>query len=207
MAIARNVEPPVVEARAARLGFPGWAARPRFGNGHPRAAPDTPVIQRLALTRGQPQPKTSGRTVRNKRRVKPIPRTKKATGTSSPRGSTLDSSRRLLNLVEKSLDDDKAEDVVVIDLSSKSSMADFMVIATGRSQRQLHAMAEHLAAKLKALGIRNVGIEGARVGDWVLLDGGDVVVHLFRPEVRRFYNLEKMWGVVMPEPEMAVALA
>jgi ribosome-associated protein len=105
------------------------------------------------------------------------------------------------------LDDDKAEDLVVIDLSSKSSMADFMVIATGRSQRQLHAMAEHLAAKLRQHGVGSIGIEGARVGDWVLLDAGDVVVHLFRPDVRRFYNLEKMWGVVMPEPERALALA
>lgn len=105
------------------------------------------------------------------------------------------------------MDDDKAEDLVVIDLSGKSSMADFMVIATGRSQRQLHAMAEHLAAKLRELGIRKIGIEGARVGDWVLIDGGDVVVHLFRPEIRGFYNLEKMWGIVMPEPERALALA
>ena len=139
--------------------------------------------------------------------MKAIPRKKKATGTLSPPESSLDSSRRLLKLIEKSLDDDKAEDMVVIDLSSKSSMADFMVIATGRSQRQLHAMAEHLAAELKAQGIRQVGIEGARVGDWVLIDAGDVVVHLFRPEIRRFYNLEKMWGVVMPDPERALALA
>ncbi|MGH6932267.1 MAG: ribosome silencing factor [Dongiaceae bacterium] len=132
---------------------------------------------------------------------------KKAKGTSSPKESTIDSARRLLKLIEKSLDDDKAEDMVVIDLSGQSSMADFMVIATGRSQRQLHAMAEHLAARLKAIDVRRVGIEGARVGDWVLLDAGDVVVHLFRPEIRRFYNLEKMWGVVMPEPERALALA
>ena len=110
-------------------------------------------------------------------------------------------------MVEKSLDDDKAEDIVVIDLHGKSSMADFMVIASGRSQRQLHAMAEHLQAKLKEQGVTGVGIEGARVGDWVLIDGGDVVVHLFKPEVRRFYNLEKMWGIVMPAPERLAAMA
>jgi len=131
-----------------------------------------------------------------------ILRRTKAEGTSS-----LDTSRRLLAIVEKSLDDDKAEDLVVIDLHGKSSMADFMVIASGRSQRQLGAMAEHLATKLKEQGVPGVGIEGARVGDWVLLDGGDIVVHLFRPEVRRFYNLEKMWGMVLPEPDRVAALA
>ncbi len=131
-----------------------------------------------------------------------ILRRTKAEGTSS-----LDTSRRLLAIVEKSLDDDKAEDLVVIDLHGKSSMADFMVIASGRSQRQLGAMADHLMVKLKQLGVSKIGIEGAGVGDWVLLDGGDIVVHLFRPEVRRFYNLEKMWGMVLPEPDRVAALA
>jgi ribosome-associated protein len=134
--------------------------------------------------------------------VTTILRRTKAEGTSS-----LDTSRRLLAIVEKSLDDDKAEDLVVIDLHGKSSMADFMVIASGRSQRQLGAMADHLMVKLKQLGVSKIGIEGAGVGDWVLLDGGDIVVHLFRPEVRRFYNLEKMWGMVLPEPDRVAALA
>jgi len=138
----------------------------------------------------------------NNARVTTIPRRKQAQGTSS-----LDLSRRLLAMVEKSLDDDKAEDIVAIDLHGKSSMADFMVIASGRSQRQLGAMADHLMVKLKEQGVPRVGIEGAGVGDWVLLDGGDIVVHLFRPEVRRFYNLEKMWGMVLPEPDRMAALA
>ena len=115
--------------------------------------------------------------------------------------------KQLVGLIEKSLDDDKAEDIVVIDLHGKSSFADFMVVASGRSARQVGAMAEHLAVKLKQQGIGRVGVEGAQVGDWVLIDGGDVVVHLFRPEVRRFYNLEKMWGIAMPEADRAVALA
>jgi len=115
--------------------------------------------------------------------------------------------KQLVGLIEKSLDDDKAEDIVVIDLHGKSSFADFMVVASGRSARQVGAMAEHLAVKLKQQGIGSVGVEGAQVGDWVLIDGGDVVVHLFRPEIRRFYNLEKMWGIAMPEPDRAVALA
>ena len=107
--------------------------------------------------------------------------------------------------MEKSLDDDKAEDIVVIDLEGKSSIADYMVIASGRSQRQLGAMAEHLREKIKARDGGTPGVEGARQGDWVLIDGGDVIVHLFRPEVRSFYNLEKMWGVSLPEPAAAFA--
>ena len=104
-------------------------------------------------------------------------------------------SRHLLNLVQSSLEDDKADDIVVIELADKSSIADFMIIASGRSQRQVGAMAEHLREKLKAAGARGVAAEGLERCDWVLIDSGDVIVHLFRPEVREFYNLEKMWGV------------
>jgi ribosome-associated protein len=96
--------------------------------------------------------------------------------------------------VRQTLDDNKAEDIVVIDLHGKSSIADSMIIATGRSQRHLASLAEHLAVLLKEQGIGDVGVEGASVGDWVLVDGGDVIVHLFREEVRRHYSLEKMWG-------------
>jgi ribosome-associated protein len=113
----------------------------------------------------------------------------------------------MLKIVESSLDDDKAEDIVSIDLRGKSYIADYMVIATGRSSRQLAAMAQHLDEKLNKLGVRGVAVEGKTQGDWVLLDGGDVVVHLFRPEVRDFYNLEKMWGAEMPEPERVTAIA
>ncbi len=112
----------------------------------------------------------------------------------------------LLKIVETSLDDDKAEDIVAIDLRGKSTIADYMVIATGRNSRQLAAMASHLDAKLTKAGVRRVSVEGADQGDWVLLDGGDVVVHLFRPEVRSFYALEKMWGAEMPNPERLTAV-
>lgn len=115
-------------------------------------------------------------------------------------------SKKLLGLVERSLEDDKAENVVAIDLSRKSSIADFMVIATGRSARQLGAMAEHLMVKFKASGVKSAGVEGAATGDWLLIDGGDIVVHLFRPEIRTLYNLEKMWGMELPEPERALAV-
>lgn len=97
------------------------------------------------------------------------------------------------------MDADKAEDVVVIDLTGKSSYADSMIIASGRSPRHVGAMADHVVEKLKARGLR-VTVEGLQTCDWVLIDAGDVVIHLFRPEVRAFYNLEKMWGAapIMP---------
>jgi ribosome-associated protein len=104
----------------------------------------------------------------------------------------------LLSLVEASLDDDQAEGINTLTLRGKSSMADYMVIATGRNARQIAAMADHLATKLKAAGAATVHVEGLRTCDWVLIDCGDIIVHLFRPEIRSFYNLEKMWGIDMP---------
>ena len=98
-----------------------------------------------------------------------------------------------LAAILKSLDDDKAEDVVQIDLRGKSEMGDHMVIASGRSSRQVGSMAEKLTERLKhAFGIISK-VEGKGTGDWVLIDSGDVIVHIFRPEVREFYQLEKMW--------------
>ena len=99
-----------------------------------------------------------------------------------------------LALVLASLADDKAEDVVAIDLRGKSPMADHMVIASGRSTRQVSAMAEKLLERFKERFGRSARAEGKDVGDWVLIDCGDVIVHLFRPEVRAFYQLEKMWS-------------
>ncbi len=97
--------------------------------------------------------------------------------------------------MRRSLEDDKAEDVVVIDLKGKSAFADYMVIASGRSNRQVVAIAEHLADKLKQTGHGYTPVEGKQGGDWVLVDAGDVVVHIFRPEPRAFYALEKMWAL------------
>ena len=105
----------------------------------------------------------------------------------------------------KSLDDDKADDIVAIDLANKSSIGDHMVIATGRSARQVAAMADHLVSKLKDKGVKHVSVEGLRQGYWALIDAGDVIVHLFRPEVRDFYGLEKMWGA-QPPPTQTVTL-
>jgi len=107
---------------------------------------------------------------------------------------------KLLALVETSLDDDKAEDIVAIALEGKSSIADYMIIASGRSDRHVGAIANHLLEKVKDAGYGRSQVEGLRTCDWVLIDLGDVIVHLFRPEVRSFYNLEKMWSVDMEEP-------
>jgi ribosome-associated protein len=100
----------------------------------------------------------------------------------------------LLKLMLASLDDDKAEDVVTISLAGKSSVADHLIVATGRSTRQVATMAQHLRDKLKAAGKKPPAVEGLQQADWVLVDAGDVVAHLFRPEIRSIYNLEKMWS-------------
>ena len=105
-----------------------------------------------------------------------------------------------LALVRRSLEDDKAEDIVVIDLAGKSSFADYMVIASGRSNRQVVAIADHLAERLKQAGHRYISVEGKQGGDWVLVDSGDVVAHIFRPEPRAFYALEKMWALESEAP-------
>ena len=106
-------------------------------------------------------------------------------------------STELLSAILASLEDDKAEDIVTIPLAGKSEMADHMVIASGRSSRQVAAIAEHLADRLKQDRGLVARTEGKDVGDWVLIDAGDVIVHVFRPEVREFYQLEKMW---LPQP-------
>lgn len=105
-----------------------------------------------------------------------------------------DKAETLHALVLAQLDDDQAQDVVSIPLAGKSSIADYMVIGSGRSTRQVAAMAQKLAEKIKREGFGSARIEGLPAADWVLIDAGDVVVHLFRPEVRSFYNLERMWG-------------
>lgn len=97
-------------------------------------------------------------------------------------------------LVEQSLSADKASDIVTIDLDEQTGIADYMIIATGTSSRHVSALAEKLRDRLQGRGLKNVRVEGLTASDWVVLDAGDVVVHLFRDEVRAFYNIEKMWG-------------
>ncbi|MES1991439.1 MAG: ribosome silencing factor [Pseudomonadota bacterium] len=105
----------------------------------------------------------------------------------------------MLTLITTSLDDDKAEDVVAINLAGKTPMADYMVVATGRSTRHVSSIADHVMRRLKDEGFGLARVEGMTQGDWVLIDAGDIVVHIFRSEVREFYRLEKMWAADIPE--------
>jgi ribosome-associated protein len=108
----------------------------------------------------------------------------------------------LERLIVERLDDDKAQDIVCIDLKGKSSVADTLIIASGRSHRHVGALADHVLRALKDAGFGKAKVEGLPACDWVLIDVGDVVVHLFRPEVRSFYNIEKIWSL---SPEGAQA--
>jgi ribosome-associated protein len=112
----------------------------------------------------------------------------------APKPASLAEATALHDLILRSLDDDQAVEVVSIPLTGKSSIADFMVIASGRSSRQVASMAQKLTERIKQDMGRNVRLEGLPVADWVLIDADDVIVHLFRPEVRSFYNLERMWA-------------
>ena len=102
---------------------------------------------------------------------------------------------KILDIITTSLDDGKAIDVVVVDLQGKTSIANYMVVASGTSQRHVAALAEQIQAKLKAAGYKSVS-EGEEKADWVLIDAFDVIVHIFKPEVREFYSIEKLWGDV-----------
>ena len=135
----------------------------------------------------------------------PKPRSAAKTAASLP-PAAIPAKPTLLDLIVTTLDDGKAEEIVTIDLAGKSSIADYIVVASGRSQRQVTALAEQVASRLKDEGYGRVSMEGRTHGDWVLLDAGDVVVHLFRPEVRTYYNLEKMWGITLPDEPMPEGL-
>lgn len=111
---------------------------------------------------------------------------------------------KLKRLIETTLDDDKAEEIVSIDLAGKSSLADYMIVASGRSARHLLTLAEHIAEKLRAIGYAFVSVDGKDSEDWMIVDAGDVIVHLMRPDARQVYNLEKMWGFNLKNAELAV---
>jgi ribosome-associated protein len=108
------------------------------------------------------------------------------------------STEELKDLLVELLDENKAEDIVTIDLAGKSEMADYMIVATGRVNRHLAAMADHVTDKLHEHGYRNILPEGTELCEWVLIDGYDIIIHLFRPEIRELYNLEKMWKLELP---------
>ncbi|WP_428542825.1 ribosome silencing factor [Rhodopila sp.] len=119
-----------------------------------------------------------------------------AAGKVAAEPSVLD---RLQAVIVGSLDNDKAENVVTMDLAGKAMFCDRMVIASGLADRQISAMAQHLSEKLKDAGLKRVQVEGAGGSDWVLIDAGDIVIHLFKPEARTMYALEKMWGEDLDE--------
>jgi ribosome-associated protein len=128
-----------------------------------------------------------------------IPRTR-ATNRPLPAPQP-DAPGELLELIQRTLEDGKAEDIVTIELAGKTTIADQMVIASGRSTRQVLSLAEHLEEVLSRR--MRISVEGKTQGDWVLIDASDVIVHLFRPEIRAYYNLEKMWGEALPDSEAA----
>jgi len=177
-------------AAAARalpwLEAPAWVFLP--GREHPASA--TMIRAARAAARGE------GAGVRRPRRA---PTPKRVTDGATTRPGL----EPLTRLVVESLESDKAEDVVVLDLTGKAAFADRMVVASGLANRQIQAMAEHLVEKLERAGVARVHTEGLGSSDWVLIDAGDIVVHLFRPETRALYALEKMWGVTLPGEEAA----
>ena len=132
------------------------------------------------VKRKEPLPRTA---------LSAAPRKRKAPSVSKAKGGP----DTLLALVLARLDDNKAAETVTINLKGKSSIADFMVVTSGRSNRHVGAIAKNLVDVLEKSGTKNVRVEGMRQSDWVLIDAGDVIVHVFRPEVREFYKLEKMW--------------
>ncbi len=124
------------------------------------------------------------------------PRARKPVEKPAPEPSLLD---RIQVVIVTSLEDDKAENVTVLDLAGRAAFTERMIIATGLADRQISAMATHLQEKLREAGVGRVPVEGAGGSDWVLIDAGDIVVHLFKPEARELYALEKMWGPELDE--------
>ena len=114
------------------------------------------------------------------------------------------SAENQLKTIQTVLEDAKALDIVVVDLAGKTPIADFMVVASGRSQRHVGAVADQISRTLRAQGFGRPRVEGLPHCDWVLIDGSDVIVHIFRPEVREFYNLEKLWSEHVPDGKVAV---
>ena len=116
----------------------------------------------------------------------------------------MDKISNLKNIIIKTLDSNKAEDIVSIDLKNKSSMADHMIIASGNSSRHIQALSEQVFEKLKINGVNNCKIEGKDSNDWKLVDGIDLIVHIFNPEKRKFYELEKMWSELIPKEKLII---
>jgi len=111
---------------------------------------------------------------------------------------------KLKNIIEKTLDNNKAIDIITIDLKNKTSIADYMIVASGTSSRHIQALSEMVVDKFKSEGIINCHIEGDKSADWKLIDGIDIIVHIFNPEKRKFYDLEKMWSELIPKERLMI---
>ncbi|HML29150.1 MAG TPA: ribosome silencing factor [Hyphomicrobium sp.] len=133
-----------------------------------------------------------------RRLIRPTTEAARKSSSIAPSAAKAPDTAALLDDIVRWLDDAKAEDIVSIPLEGKSALGDYMVVASGRNDRHVGAIAEQLREKLKARGEARVRVEGLNACDWVLIDTGDVIVHVFRPEVREFYNLEKMWQAEIP---------
>ena len=158
-----------------------------------KAKAKKPAARKIAKkTAKRPAKKAAGKSTRKKSGKKPA---KKTAPKPAPIRAKPAPDSDLLRRVRTSLEDDKAEDIVTINLDGRSSLCDAVVIASGRSSRHVMSIAEHLARRLKDEGYGTRPVNGAAQGDWVLVDAGDVIVHIFRPEVRDYYDLEGMWSV------------
>ena len=158
-----------------------------------KAKAKKPAARKIAKKAAKkPAKKAAGKSTRKKSGKKP---TKKTAPKPAPIRAKPAPDSDLLRRVRTSLEDDKAEDIVTINLDGRSSLCDAVVIASGRSSRHVMSIAEHLARRLKDEGYGTRPVNGAAQGDWVLVDAGDVIVHIFRPEVRDYYDLEGMWSV------------
>ena len=169
------------------------APKPPAKRRAPKAAPE---LAEAAKAPGTPRKKAAAAG----------PRTRKAPAAKAvPKAVAQERLDRMQAVIVESLEADKAEAVVTLDLAGRAAFTDRMVIATGLADRQITAMAQHLEDRLEEIGIKRVQIEGSGGSDWVLIDAGDIVIHLFKPEARELYGLERMWGADLDEPEEAPA--
>jgi ribosome-associated protein len=200
------------------MDVPGRAANRGIRHCHPRRATRRPVIARKPPTdppakRKKSAPRKPARpTLTAAQRTPGTARKKAAVAGPKPSAAVEAPPRRRVHkpepnrldtlqaVIVDSLESDKAEDVVSLDLAGRASFCDRMVIATGLADRQITAMATHLLDKLTEQGLKRIQVEGAGGSDWVLVDAGDIVVHLFKPEARALYALERMWGADLDEP-------
>ena len=192
---------------AAGLDLPERTPVGRVRHRDPRRATRSPVIARKPPTEPAKRKKSAPRkaarpTLTAAQRTPGTPRKKAAA--AGPKHVVEAPAKRRTHKPEPdrldSLENDKAEDVVALDLAGRASFCDRMVIATGLADRQITAMATHLLEKLSEQGVKRIQVEGAGGSDWVLVDTGDIVVHLFKPEARALYALERMWGADLDEP-------